>query len=643
MFSTPADDPRRNFEFIIVGSGAGGGPLACNLAKRHYQVLLIEAGNAPEEPPKTGKAPHVWEVPALHPQSAEDPDLSWQYFVRHYKDQRQSEQDSKWDKDEKGIFYPRATGIGGCTVHNAMVTLTGPADDWDAIASLIDDRSWNSDRMRTYFERLENCHYIRPGYIAPRFVGWLYDVIARYRGNRGRHGFSGWFDTSWADWRLLVKDRQLLQIVLATFIAARRVELISIRRMLWALVSGQLAAELDPNHWKRLRERPEGLALVPAGVRHGRRRSVRDYVIETERAYPEHLTVWTDTLVSRVVFHGRALPTDPLVARGVEFMHGTALYSASPRASGAPPTSVGVVEAEREVILSAGAFNTPQLLMLSGIGPGEHLEEKGITPLLRRAGVGTNLQDRYEVGVVWKMPQDLALLKGITFDRANPDTELQRWQTNQTGLYSTNGGVVSVVKKSRPDVTSPDLFFFAVPGQFRGYEQGFSKEITKDAKHLTWLVLKAHTNNRRGTVRLRSKDPRERPEVNFSYFTEGSDSEGEDLAGIIEGIKFVRSITTFRPAGVKEVWPGAHVTTDAELAQFVKNEAWGHHASCSCSIGPAADPMAVVDSDFRVHGTERLRVVDASVFPKIPGLFIAANIYMIAERATDVIADAYPR
>jgi choline dehydrogenase len=389
---TPPDFHDQEFDFVIVGSGAGGGPLACNLARRQYRVLLIEAGSHVPDP----KTPKTWNVPVLHAQASEDPAISWEYFVEHYAKPEQRQRDPKWREDES-IFYPRATGIGGCTVHNAMVTMSGPADDWDAIASLVDDRSWNSERMRGYFERIENCHYVRPGYVAPRFLGWIYDLVAKLWGNRGRHGFDGWLDTSWASPSLVLKDRQLFWTVVAVFFAARRAQMIGILRMLWATFSGQLAAELDPNHWERLRKRPEGLALVPMAVRNGWRRSVRDYVLETERAFPQHLTIWTDTLVSEVLLRKHATGHE---AYGVRFLHGKALYKAHPN----PSTEYGkrgTVRAKYEVILAAGAFNTPQLLMLSGIGPAQELTCHGIEPLVPLAGVGTNLQDRYEISVVW--------------------------------------------------------------------------------------------------------------------------------------------------------------------------------------------------------------------------------------------------
>jgi choline dehydrogenase-like flavoprotein len=129
------------------------------------------------------------------------------------------------------------------------------------------------------------------------------------------------------------------------------------------------------------------------------------------------------------------------------------------------------------------------------------------------------------------------------------------------------------------------------------------------------------------------------PYVNFHYFEEGTDREGKDLQAVVDGVKFVRTMTRgLKDQGLIEAEeiPGDEVQTDAQLLDFVRNNAWGHHASCSCQIGPA-NQNGVLSSDFRVHGTEGLRVVDASVFPRIPGLFILSAVYMIGEKAADVI------
>ena len=179
-------------------------------------------------------------------------------------------------------------------------------------------------------------------------------------------------------------------------------------------------------------------------------------------------------------------------------------------------------------------------------------------------------------------------------------------------------------------------------GRFHGYFPGYSSELAKNPNCLTWVVLKAHTNNTAGEVTLRSSDPRVPPQINFRYFDEGNDrgaAEGSDVAAVAAGVALARRLAaTLRAKGfiANEEVPGDAVS-DAMLPEFVRNNAWGHHASCTCRIGRREDG-GVVSSDFKVHGVERLRVVDASVFPRIPGYFIASAVYMIGEKAADVIA-----
>ena len=157
--------------------------------------------------------------------------------------------------------------------------------------------------------------------------------------------------------------------------------------------------------------------------------------------------------------------------------------------------------------------------------------------------------------------------------------------------------------------------------------------------YLTWAILKAHTQNRAGEVTLRSADPRDTPLIDFNYFEEGSDVAGEDLDSVVAGIRFVRRLTAKLKADgliAEEEQPGDARQTDDELRDYVRTTAWGHHASCTCPIGPR-EAGGVLGSDFRVHGTQGLRVVDASVFPHIPGFFVVSAVYMIAEKAADVI------
>jgi choline dehydrogenase-like flavoprotein len=249
-------------------------------------------------------------------------------------------------------------------------------------------------------------------------------------------------------------------------------------------------------------------------------------------------------------------------------------------------------------------------------------------------GVGTNLQDRYEVGVVYRMKSSWKVLEGAKLTAGDPQYE--EWKNSRSGVYSTNGIVLGVVKRADAKRLLPDLFVFAALGKFPGYSPGFSKNFL-DTNYFTWTILKAHTNNTAGKVTLRSADPLERPEINFHYFDEGNDESGADLDGAVDGIKFARSMAAeIKYLIDQEELPGPDKRTDDQLREFVKNHAWGHHACCTCPIGPR-HANGVLNGDFEVHGTKNLRVVDASVFPKIPGFFIVSSVYMIGEKAADVI------
>jgi choline dehydrogenase len=193
------------------------------------------------------------------------------------------------------------------------------------------------------------------------------------------------------------------------------------------------------------------------------------------------------------------------------------------------------------VILAGEAFNTPQLLMLSGIGPADHLRSKGIDVRLDLP-VGKNLQDRYEVGVVNRMNFDhWEVLAGARFARGDPQYE--QWASRRQGVYATNGAVLAVIKRSISTQPLPDLFCFALLGLFRGYFPNYSKLFPAHLNYLTWAILKAHTLNQGGEVTLHSPDPLDPPDVNFHYFEEGTDKNGEDLNAVVDGIKFVRTMT----------------------------------------------------------------------------------------------------
>jgi choline dehydrogenase-like flavoprotein len=179
----------------------------------------------------------------------------------------------------------------------------------------------------------------------------------------------------------------------------------------------------------------------------------------------------------------------------------------------------------------------------------------------------------------------------------------------------------------------------ALLAHFQGYFPGYARMIADSHDYLTWAILKAHTANRAGIVTLRSADPLEPPDILFNSFT-GEGAE-DDLAAVVAGIRFVRRMTAHlieRGVIEAEVLPGAEVQTTEQLAQFVRDRAWGHHAAGSCPIGPR-EAGGVLDGALRVHGTRGLRVADASVFPRIPGTFIASAVMMVGERAAELILE----
>jgi choline dehydrogenase len=611
-----ADAEGLPWDYVVVGSGAGGATLAARLVEAGRRVFLIEAGGDP-----CAAAAHAtsddYDVPAFHPFACENASMSWNFRVRHYDDEERQSRDPKY-QPQRGVLYPRAAALGGCTAHNAMIFMLPHDSDWDRIATLTGDGSWRAARMRRYVKRVESCHH-RP----------LWRVLRRFGLDPTGHGWDGWLRTEKSIPLDALGDADLVQLVRGSVrVFTRSLATPVASAMRWMRSAG------DPN------ARPwgggsfEGLCYMPLSTSGHRRSAARERLLAAGAARAGHLHVEVDALATRVLFAADGS------ACGVEYLKGERLY----RAHAAPSKLPGErreVRAGCEVILCGGAFNTPQLLMLSGIGPAAHLRKHGIGIRVDLPGVGRNLQDRYEVAVTHRMRRPWRLLDGARFERGDP--LWRKWREAGEGMYGSNGAAMAMIRRSRTADAEPDTICMALLARFEGYYDGFADAVRQHGDYLTWAVLKAHTHNRAGTVELRSADPRDTPVVNFHYFEEGDDGARDDLDAVVQAIRFVRRMT--RPlidSGLiaEERAPGPQADTDDELAEYVRNTAWGHHASCSCAIG-ARHAGGVLDSSFAVHGTRRLRVVDACAFPRIPGFFIASAVYIIAEKAADAILDAW--
>jgi choline dehydrogenase len=594
--------PDATYDYVVVGSGAAGGTVAARLAEAGRSVLVIEAGPDPVAGAESARAHYA--VPAFHAIASEDPQFCWNQPVSHFDEAQAAALDPK--ASDGRLLYPRAGALGGCTAHNAMIFLVPPDSDWDRLATQTGDSGWRAAAMRRHRRQVERCRH-RP----------LWRMLARVGLDPTGHGWDGWLPVEKAVPARALSDAALIRSIFRTSL----VELGrgGVLKRLRAFVQDWG----DPNDVRRHGD--EQLCYLPLATLRHARSGARERLLAAHRACGGTLEIATDTLATGLIFDwaGRAA--------GVEWLRGRHLYRASPDPSDAPQAK-GRALARHEVILAGGAFATPQLLMLSGIGDPAHLRSVGIAPRVPVAEVGRNLQDRYEIGLVHRMARPWRSLEGARFSPGDP--LYRKWQRRRRGMYISNGTAIAALRcSSFASAGNPDLVLMGLMGRFSGYFPGYAAQCWRGLDGFSWAVLKGQTRNRAGTVTLASKDPRQPPLIAFRNFEENGE---RDLDALMEGVAMVRALAApliACGAIAEEEIPGPGLQGD-ELRAWARANAWGHHACGTAAIGPVLDPHG------RVRGLDGLRVVDASIFPEIPGLFIAAAVYLAAEKlAADILAD----
>ncbi len=349
---------------------------------------------------------------------------------------------------------------------------------------------------------------------------------------------------------------------------------------------------------------------------------------------PFEMTVWKGQRWSAA----KAYLRPSLTTKLVKLIRGRALRV---RTAGKQAVGVEIVShqepqfiaANCEVILAASAINSPQLLMLSGIGPSRHLAQHGIPVVADRAGVGQNLQDHLEVYIQQAASQPVSLYKYWNlFGKAYVGA---LWLLTRRGPGASNQFESCGFIRSRAGIDYPDIQFHFLPIAVR-----YDGQVPPEGHGFQAHVGPMRSESR-GEVLLASAKPSQPPRIIFNYMS--CENDWIDFRRCIRLAREILAQKAFDPYRGREIQPGAEVQSDEELDAFVRDHVESAYHPCgTCRMGQIDDPMAVVDSQTRVIGVDRLRVVDSSIFPRITNGNINAPTMMVGERAADLILDRDP-
>lgn len=590
---------RYEADYVVVGSGAAGSVVAARLAEDGTRsVIVVEAGpNNTADPTIAAAAKFVFLYDLPAPVGPSPSPSHWGFV---------SEQNGKV------YAYPRGTGLGGSTNHHACVDGRGSPLMYDNWAKQTGDERWTYERLLPYFIKMENFSDIpHVDQRAHGYEGWLH--LKRGKLEKGFHP-------------------ALLAVAMQDFGMPFRHDFAS-----------------DPHD-------VAGIGWCDMQIHNDGRRSNAAVdlllpMLERSQRGARNLQILTDKLVTKVVIEGNR-------AVGVEAIDKARAYKVD--AAYQPESSSGgtiTINARKEVILCGGAINTPQILMLSGIGPQEHLRKHRIAVVKDLPGVGRHLQDHIEVCHVFQMknlPDKVCRWQSTLLSQAAPHYAAHADPSSFTENY-----VPLVIDwfsgYDKADPLHPDLHihvcnvlfrdFNLNPGRFTdadplkaSYLSEFLTQVDPAApkSFQTFLIECIKPDSASGSITLRSADPTDAPAIDLKLFE--ADADVSRVAMGMELVRKMMSHPALQEYGPEEVLPGPKFDDRTSLKDYLKAySSFGHHISGTARMGKPSDPSAVVDAELKVIGIDGLRVCDASVFPAIPAYNTSRPAYLVGEVLAEVL------
>ena len=711
------------FDVIIVGAGNAGSVLANRLTEdANISVLLIEAGRddsrvSPLLPidlpnPLPNKANNPWPVlPRLGPLATYGSNLAQGFDVWQHAPLLRDEPDYI-----RSIFYARGSTWGGSTFHNTGISLRGRDQIYDAWDALVGNPGiWTYNDLIPYFQKMENRGMQTPPFdprglyfnpaLGPNTVGGF---------DPATEGIGGpitlfWFDHVVDPMATALKNAATVPGPFGTYpgfpfpVDVNPDNQINTQYLTSAPETG--FDQFSPN-FPALDPYGTGPVVFPNtfGFLSGVAPRIQRGHAAAYYLYPvqdrPNLTILSSALVTKIIFDDQKraigvqyLQSDTESPTGTWNIYQTGRQMNTSRAGiGGTPTDatanaavalekgVKVARASREVILSGGVYNSPQVLMLSGVGPAGDLQALGIPVVQDLPGVGQELEDHAETDICWQhdlsydffaligaglLPQSSIMTMEFKSDAGQPygNFSAHIYPGGVTTGWSGIGdfmdaiippfGIGNARYDGPPQYIYPMIFSFP-PEDNTQYYQRYDPPLTLNNHSALLLESRAGIRSR-GFVKLRSANPTDQLKIVMNYFIDDADMDDyvaafrDTIAPFVQNLSVDGFFTSwvapdpgnFLTAGTV-LLPDKSNFNEPAFRAWVLRHVWGHHASGTCKMGLASDPMAVVDARLRVHGVQRVRVCDCSVFPIIPTSNTQIPAYVVAERAADLIKEDLP-